>query len=79
MSDLLEELETLLNRFSVENESNTPDFILAEYMMGALKAFEQATRRRDAWYGMNPEPGVQWWDTPSPSRKEPGGTVKESK
>ncbi|HSW65257.1 MAG TPA: hypothetical protein VLH56_18395 [Dissulfurispiraceae bacterium] len=27
------ELETLINRYSKENGSNTPDFILADYMV----------------------------------------------
>lgn len=45
------ELASLLNKHSAENGSNTPDFILAEYMMNALRAFERATKDREAWYG----------------------------
>ena len=30
--DFEEELKTLINRCSKENESNTPDFILAQYL-----------------------------------------------
>jgi len=44
------ELTTLLNRHSVENASNTPDFILAEYIQLSLKAFTDATNERDIWY-----------------------------
>lgn len=44
-------LSDLLNRYSAENGSNTPDFILAEYMMRSLKAFEQASLAREKWYG----------------------------
>lgn len=44
-------LTTLLNRYSVENGSNTPDFILAEYMLATLKAFESASLERERWYG----------------------------
>lgn len=45
------ELQHLLNRHSRENDSNTPDFILAEYMMKCLIAFEEASNRREEWYG----------------------------
>lgn len=43
-------LEALINEFSRENESNTPDFILARYMNDCLEAFVRATNRREAWY-----------------------------
>ena len=32
-----------INRVSRENKSNTPDFILAEYLTDCLSAFEKAT------------------------------------
>ncbi len=60
MSDLVplrKLIETELNRRSAENESNTPDFILAEYLMDCLSAFDKATKRRDKWYGVHLEPG----------------------
>ena len=44
-------LKRLINEFSVENESDTPDFILAEYIRDALNAYNAATYRRDAWHG----------------------------
>lgn len=44
------ELEHLINAHSVENGSNTPDFILAEYMMGCLRAYEQAVEKKEAWF-----------------------------
>lgn len=44
---LQKELENLLNRHSRENESDTPDFVLAEYMMRCLSAFECAVQARD--------------------------------
>lgn len=48
---LQEELAALLNKRSAERRSNTPDFVLAEYMLSCLRAFEQATIARDSWYG----------------------------
>lgn len=46
-----DELEQIINKHSVENGSNTPDFILADYMHDCLKAFDNATKRRDLWHG----------------------------
>lgn len=51
------ELETLLNQHSYENGSNTPDFILAEYMMNCLFSFNAAVSQRERWYGRNPKGG----------------------
>ena len=56
------ELESLINKYSKENESNTPDFILAGYMEYCLLAFTTATKLRDNWYGINPRPG--WMGNP---------------
>jgi len=50
---LLEKLSTLLNSVSRESNSDTPDFILAEYIRGALEIFEKAVVRRDDWYGVD--------------------------
>jgi hypothetical protein len=45
------ELASCLNRHSRENGSDTPDFILAEYLAGCLEAFDRAVARREEWYG----------------------------
>lgn len=47
------ELEKLINRFSRESDSNTPDFILAEYLNTALSNFNSATNARTGWYRGN--------------------------
>lgn len=36
------ELAELLNKYSVENRSSTPDFVLAEYLTACLLAYEHA-------------------------------------
>jgi len=51
MAEFQERLRHLLNSMSLENESNTPDFILAQYMLRCLDAFNCAVVRREAWYG----------------------------
>ena len=40
----------------MENASNTPDFILAQYLCNCLKAWEEATQQRETWYGRDARP-----------------------
>jgi hypothetical protein len=54
MITLMDELRCSLNKYSRENYSNTPDFILAEYLIKCLDIFEEATNKRDNWYGYKP-------------------------
>ena len=56
MADFKKELECLINCHSKENDSNTPDFILAHYMDNCLKAFVEATQQRETWYGRDARP-----------------------
>ena len=46
----LEELEILLKKHRKENDSDTPDFILAEFLNNVLNAFSKAVEQREAWY-----------------------------
>lgn len=45
------ELINLINRHSIENESNTPDFLLAEYLVACLCTFVRVVQQREEWYG----------------------------
>lgn len=51
MTQFQKDLLALLNRHSKENDSNTPDFILADYLIGCLKTFNESVRKRELWYG----------------------------
>jgi hypothetical protein len=51
------ELEALINKYSQENGSDTPDFILAQYLSGCLILFGIAVRARSRWYGHHDQPG----------------------
>lgn len=51
------DLEDLINVHCLENESNTPDFILAEYILCCLRNYNDATKKRDEWYDVKLEPG----------------------
>ena len=53
-SNFEKELSALINKYSQENLSNTPDFILAEYLSSCLKGFNKAIKDRQNWYG-NPQ------------------------
>lgn len=47
--DFHRELSSLLNRFSKENDSDTPDFILAEYLRGCLELYNKAVNQKKEW------------------------------
>lgn len=49
-----QELERLINKHSKENESSTPDFILAKYLDGCLHSYNEALKARDSWFGFTP-------------------------
>ena len=57
MSELREKLSVLLNQHCRENCSNTPDFILAQYMLDTMDACDKAIKLRDQWYGIEAGPG----------------------
>ncbi len=45
------DLSRLINHYSQENGSDTPDFILAEYLKGCLRNFNITLQAREKWYG----------------------------
>lgn len=47
-------LEVLINEYSMENGSDTPDFILATYLNECLLNFDATVKRREEWYGRQP-------------------------
>ena len=65
--DFLKKMETLINVYSMENESNTPDFILAEFMHRCLTAANTMIQQRETWYGRDPRPTSNEIKLPNPS------------
>lgn len=59
------ELKHLINRLSKENGSDTPDFILADYLNGCLVNFNMAVQDREEWYGRTKN-SIPKKDPPSP-------------
>jgi hypothetical protein len=58
MATFKQELEELINKHSVENVSDTPDFVLASFLTACLDAFNGVTVERDRWHGWREgEPG----------------------
>jgi hypothetical protein len=58
LSKFEKELSELLNRHSKENGSNTPDFILAQYLQGCLDNFNRTVIDRDWWHGKDEAPST---------------------
>ncbi|MBT9176616.1 MAG: hypothetical protein DDT20_00936 [Firmicutes bacterium] len=55
-TDLSQDLAVALNRFNAEGASNTPDFILAQFLVSALAAWNTAVQQRETWYGRDARP-----------------------
>ncbi len=49
--DFEKELERLLNKYNMEAGSDTPDFLLAEYLRSCLTVFNVVMVKRAKWYG----------------------------
>ena len=45
------EIQQALNRNSAENGSDTPDYVLACYLVDCLNAYDKAVAERERWYG----------------------------
>ena len=45
------ELENLINKYSKEQGSDTPDFILATYLARCLNNFDMTIKDREKFYG----------------------------
>ena len=48
------DLAQLINRYSKENASDTPDYILAKYVGRCMDAYAEAVKTRDQWFSFNP-------------------------
>jgi len=56
MSEFQRELAALINKHSIENETNTPDFILAIYLNDCLNSLATLMDKRDAMAGKKTVP-----------------------
>jgi len=56
-SEFRSALKELLNKHSIEGGSNTPDHVLADYLIRCLDNFTETTQTREKWYGVALVPG----------------------
>ena len=49
--EIVRDIARVVNMYSLEQESQTPDYILAEYMLKSLSDLNRLMRDRDYWYG----------------------------
>lgn len=50
MDEFKKELTDLLNRHSLDNDANCPDFILADYLYGCYTTFRDASNANITWH-----------------------------
>ena len=50
MSDLRKKIIEAVNSECAEKTSNTPDWILAQYLISCLDAFDTGVKQRERWY-----------------------------
>lgn len=50
-ASLEKRISELLNEFCDENRSNTPDWVLAKFLIGSLEQFHLCTNMREQYYG----------------------------
>jgi len=71
-----------INRMCLENESNTPDFILGQACADTFVAIQTAIKARDKWYGVKLEPGQNRcydYDSVEPMTLRLGAIIKIGK
>jgi hypothetical protein len=54
---LRDDIQSVINQHSRENASNTPDYLLAGFLIACLQAFELGVIQRDSFYGVTLVPG----------------------
>ena len=78
--EFIKELSHLVNKHNIDNELNTPDFILAEYVFSCLTVLQNQIRDRENWFGAYLRPGCVEINSAEtkvtrPPRKEEYSTV----
>lgn len=56
--DFRQELTDLINKCSMESRSNTPDFVLAQFLDSCLLAFDTAVQQRETLCGRDSRPSL---------------------
>jgi len=56
MNKFKKELEHLINHMSLENKSDTPDFILSDFMVNVFESLNNTINRRESFFGRKTQP-----------------------
>jgi hypothetical protein len=48
--DVIRELTRVINKYSLESGSDTPDWIIAEHMLRSLELLDLTIKARNRWY-----------------------------
>lgn len=51
------ELEILISRFSLENEGNIPDYMIADYLVSCFETLSKTVKAQNNWFGFKPFEG----------------------
>lgn len=70
MADFENELRELINKHSKENGSDTPGYILCEYLTDCLIAFNKATNDRNHFYRKERLQRFRDEETPEPPEEK---------
>lgn len=57
------EIENLINIHSIDSELNTPDYILADYLVNCLEIYRKTNEQREKWHGRGRQVSVDATDT----------------
>ena len=49
-TDFYEDLVSIITKYNQTRHSNTPSYLLAQYMLDSLETFEKTVNRRDIWW-----------------------------
>lgn len=52
-NEFYRELSALLNKHGIDTMSNTPDFVLAVYVIRSLETWQQTVHDRDQWHSQD--------------------------
>lgn len=53
--NLKQQFRTIMNIYGIDNECNTPDYILAEYLIDCLKSYKKIHNANRTWHGLSIE------------------------
>jgi hypothetical protein len=76
LSDFKRELASVLNKYSRENLSNTPDYILAEYLNDCLDTFDKIIQLKEKNNVFSPESEKKFYEIAFKTTKERNTFIK---